>query len=140
MDLTAKEKHWLPWLGATGKLALGKACWLNKDRKKILEQTFTSTAETRVHILTSWISTQWNFLHDGALYFSSQPQAQWETSLQSLLTRNNDFSELFIVMADGQIVASSYHNPIQHKVDEQYLQKGYRLLFCTALIWTRKRN
>ena len=129
MDLTAKEKHWLPWLGATGKLALGKACWLNKDRKKILEQTFTSTAETRVHILTSWVSTQWNFLHDGALYISSQPQARWETSLQSLLTRNNDFSELFIVMADGKIVASSYHNPIQHKIDQAILTKGLQAPF-----------
>lgn len=129
MDLTTKEKHWLPWLGATGKLALGKACWLNKDRKKILEQTFTSTAETRVHILTSWVSTQWNFLHDGALYISSQPQAQWETSLQSLLTRNNDFSELFIVMEDGQIVASSYHNPIQHKIDQTILTKGLQAPF-----------
>ncbi|MEJ6122098.1 methyl-accepting chemotaxis protein [Vibrio sp. 2-Bac 85] len=129
MDLTTKEKHWLPWLGATGKLALGKACWLNKDRKKILEQTFTSTAETRVHILTSWVSTQWNFLHDGALYISSQPQAQWKTSLQSLLTRNNDFSELFIVMEDGQIVASSYHNPIQHKIDQTILTKGLQAPF-----------
>lgn len=129
MDLTTKEKHWLPWLGATGKLALGKACWLNKDRKIILEQTFTSTAETRVHILTSWVSTQWNFLHDGALYISSQPQAQWETSLQSLLTRNNDFSELFIVMEDGQIVASSYHNPIQHKIDQTILTKGLQAPF-----------
>ncbi|WP_028868339.1 methyl-accepting chemotaxis protein [Psychromonas arctica] len=129
MDLTAKEKHWLPWLGATGKLALGKACWLNKNRKKILAQTFTSTAETRVHILTSWISTQWNFLNDGALYISSQPQTQWKTSLQSLLTRNNDISELFIMMADGQVVASTYHHPIQHKVDQTILTKGLQAPF-----------
>lgn len=129
MDLTTKEKHWLPWLGATGKLALGKACWLNKDRKKILEQTFTSTAETRVHILTSWVSTQWNFLHDGALYITSQPQTQWKTSLQSLMTRNNDISELFIVVADGQVAASSYHNPIQHKVDQTILTKGLQAPF-----------
>lgn len=129
MDLTNKERHWLPLFGATGKLAMGKACWLNKGRKKILEQTFNSTAETRVHVLKSWVSTQWNFLNDAALYINSQPEHQWQALLQTLLTRNNDFSELFILMADGSIAASTYHSHAQHKIDKEILNKGLQAQF-----------
>lgn len=129
MDLTDKERHWLPLFGTTGKLALSKACWLNKGRKKTLEQTFTSTAETRVHVLKSWVSTQWNFLYDAALNIILQPEHQWQTALQTLLTRNDDFSELFILMADGRIAASSYHSHAQHKIDKAILNKGLQAQF-----------
>ena len=30
MPLSAAERRWLPWLGRTGKLALGWSCWLNR--------------------------------------------------------------------------------------------------------------
>jgi len=129
VDLTNKERHWLPLFGATGKLAMSKACWLNKGRKKILEQTFNSTAETRVHVLKSWVSTQWNFLNDAALYINSQPEHQWQALLQTLLKRNNDFSELFILMADGSIAASTYHSHAQHNIDKEILNKGLQAQF-----------
>ncbi|MCG6200106.1 methyl-accepting chemotaxis protein [Psychromonas antarctica] len=129
MDLTAQERHWLPLFGATGKLAMGKACWLNSSRKKTLEQTFTSIANTRVRILKSWVNTQWSFLSDASLYITSKEEGEWQNSLQSLLARNNDFSELFIVFADGRVACSSYTPYSQQVVDAKVLQKGLQAQF-----------
>ena len=129
MDLTTKERHWLPLFGKTGKIALSKACWLNKSRKKIIAQTFNSTAETRVHSLKSWVTMQWNFLNDATLYLSTKSQQQWSNSLHDLLSRNSDFSELFVVMADGQIAGSSYRGVIQHNISIDVLNKGLQAKF-----------
>lgn len=108
MNLTTKERHWLPLWGSTGKVAMRKACWLNRNRKEVLEQTFTNIAETRVRILKSWVNTQWNFLSDASLYISSKPESEWHSALENLLLRNNDFSELFIVSRDAKINYSSF--------------------------------
>ena len=129
MDLTAKERHWLPLFGATGKLAMGKACWLNRGRKKILEQTFTSIANTRVRILKSWVNTQWSFLHDASLYIASKPEHEWQSSLENLLTRNNDFSELFVVRADGTLACSSFSSHSRRMINSEVLKKGLQAPF-----------
>lgn len=134
MNLTTKEHHWLPLWGRTGKLAMGKACWLNRNRKKTLEQTFTSIAETRVRILKSWVNTQWNFLSDASLYISSKPESEWQSALENLLLRNNDFSELFIVSTDAKINYSSFkghcevlQNPavLEQALQEPFLHGPY---------------
>jgi methyl-accepting chemotaxis protein len=124
MNLTAKERHWLPLFGSTGKLAMGKACWLNRGRKKILEQTFTSIADTRVRILKSWVNTQWSFLSDASLYIASKPECEWQSALENLLLRNNDFSELFITLADGTLAYSSFAGSRKSVTDPAILQKG----------------
>lgn len=54
MSLTSAERAWLPWLGKTGKLAMTWACFLNKRRYPILEQTFEGIAGTRVKMLRGW--------------------------------------------------------------------------------------
>ena len=129
MDLTAKERHWLPLLGATGKLAMSKACWLNRGRKQILEQTFTSIANTRVRILKSWVNTQWSFLYDASLYIASKPEGEWQSALENLLTRNNDFSELFIVMEGGAIACSSFRSHSRRMTGSEVLKKGLQAPF-----------
>ncbi|WP_028866213.1 methyl-accepting chemotaxis protein [Psychromonas aquimarina] len=129
MDLTAEERRWLPLFGATGKLSMGKACWLNRSRKKSLEQTFTSIADTRVRILKSWVNTQWSFLNDACLYIASKPESEWQGALQSLLTRNNDFSEMFIVTADGRPAASSFASFIKRKIDAAVIKQGMQAQF-----------
>ena len=40
MQLSHEERHWLPWFGRTGKLAMRKACYLNRNRSASLKQTF----------------------------------------------------------------------------------------------------
>jgi len=129
MDLSAKERSWLPVFGKTGKISLAKACWLNKNRKSILHQTFTSIAETRVHILTSWVKSQWSFLDDASIYLSSLPEDEWTHYLQHLLTRNNDFSELFIVGIERQVKHSSYPNKIHYSIQQDILDEGLKKPF-----------
>ncbi len=61
MNLTDKERSWLKWFGATGKLAMRRACFLNRSRTEELEQTFESIAHTRVQLLHHWVKNQWGF-------------------------------------------------------------------------------
>lgn len=129
MQLTAEERHWLPFFGATGKLAMSKACWLNRGREKELQQTFTSIANTRVRILKSWVATQWGFLDDASLYIATKTQAEWPAALQNLLSRNNDFSELFIVLSDGRTACSSFSANAAHDIAPDVLTKGLQAPF-----------
>ena len=124
MNLSAKERHWLPIFGTTGKIAQRKASWLNRGRKQVLEQTFNSTAETRVQLLTSWVSAQWDFLNDASLYLATKSEKEWTSYLQSLLARSHDFSELFIVLAEGHVASSSYATSRTHHIDSSILKKG----------------
>ncbi|WP_354625763.1 hypothetical protein [Psychromonas sp. MME2] len=129
MDLTTKERHWLPLFGATGKLAMKKACWLNRGREAALAKTFTSIANTRVRILESWVNTQWHFLADAALYITSKNNSEWPNALQALVKRNNDLSELFIVYADGSVGSSSCTTFQGRQVDRKILDNGMQAPF-----------
>ena len=64
MPLSAAERRWLPWLGRTGKLALGWSCWLNRGTYPLAEQVFEGIAQTRVRLLQSWARSQWAYLHE----------------------------------------------------------------------------
>tara|TARA_R110001583_G_scaffold69129_7_gene196229 strand:+ start:9817 stop:11931 length:2115 start_codon:yes stop_codon:yes gene_type:complete len=129
MNLTTKEQHWLPLFGATGKLAMKKACWLNRGRKEILARTFTNIANTRVRILESWVNTQWNFLSDAAIYIASKNEDEWQDALGSLLKRNNDFSELFILHSNGKLSCSSSNSYTKRNIDLAILEKGLQVPF-----------
>lgn len=125
MNLTEAEKRWLPWFGQTGKLAMRRACRLNRDRKQELEQTFESIAQTRVDLLQDWANNQWAFLSNAALYLSSKSAAERSETLWSLLQRGNDFSELFIVDARGKTRYSSHKSNIGKQLtNDKALQKG----------------
>ena len=125
MKLSEKEKRWLPLWGSTGKIAMRKGCWLNRSRRSTLEQTFESIANNRVHILQSWVNSQWDFLQNAALYVATKPDSEKNNVLKHLLERNGDFSELFIVQTTGSVNFSSYarHIGTQH-ADRTVLTKG----------------
>ncbi|WP_413701195.1 hypothetical protein ACLKMH_05675 [Psychromonas sp. KJ10-10] len=129
MNLTTKERHWLPIFGSTGKLAMKKACWLNRGLKESLAHTFTNIANTRVRILESWVNTQWHFLTDASLYIASKKESEWNSALQGLLKRNNDFSELFILTSDGTLVCSSTTSYANRQIDKRVLEKGLQAPF-----------
>ncbi|WP_264875987.1 methyl-accepting chemotaxis protein [Vibrio agarivorans] len=112
MDLTLQERHWLKWFGRTGKIAMRKACFFNRNRTKELEQTFDSIAHTRVQLLKTWVNNQWHFLEDAALYLSSRREDQTQETLQQLLKRGQDFSELFITDQQGTTIHSSFSRHI----------------------------
>lgn len=62
MALSFGERHWLPWLGRTGKLAMGWSCWLNRGSRAELEKVFEGIAQTRVRLLQTWAHGQWSWL------------------------------------------------------------------------------
>ena len=47
MNLTSQERRWLPFWGATGKLAMGWSCFLNRSMYATNEQVFEGIARTR---------------------------------------------------------------------------------------------
>jgi methyl-accepting chemotaxis protein len=108
MNLTSAERHWLPLLGKTGKLAMRWACYLNKRRYPVLEQTFEGIAGTRVKMLRGWARQQWSMLD----HFSEELLVDFPLSDAAVLQRKKaaffDFSELFIIDTAGQVLASTH--------------------------------
>lgn len=113
MNLSNEERHWLPVWGATGKIAMRRACRLNRHRKRTLENTFESIAQNRVNILQSWVRTQWDFLQNASFYLSTKSDDEKNAVLSSLLSRNTDFSELCLVDLTGSTTHSSYNQNIK---------------------------
>lgn len=108
MQLSDRERSWLPWFGKTGKLAMGWACRINRRRYPVLEQTFEGIAATRVKILISWTQNQWAFLESLANEVVRDLSSSSSAQLQDKLSKAPDFSELFVVDVDGRVIASSY--------------------------------
>ncbi len=106
MALNHEERHWLPWFGKTGKLAMRWACRCNRDRLTAMESAFNSFAETRKELLTQWCEQQWSLLASLAelLPLDSQLSRAWLADKQSLLP---DASELFVIDSVGELLASS---------------------------------
>jgi methyl-accepting chemotaxis protein len=108
MGLSSAEKDWLPWLGKTGKIALGWSCFLNEGSAETIEAVFEGIAATRVRILTQWCSEQWEALRGlselGGDSFLSIPHA----ALKETLARNKDFSEIFTMAPGGGVLRSTY--------------------------------
>lgn len=121
--LTAR-KELAPYFWPNGKLAMRKACWLNRDKIAYLEETFDSISNTRVRLLQTWTETQWDFLQDAMFYLATKPVQEQPSVLAQLLQRNNDFSELFIVDANGMISASSFpaHTGHSHRQKDALAQ------------------
>ncbi|WP_236744223.1 hypothetical protein [Marinobacter similis] len=63
MKLTSAERSWLPFWGATGKLAMGWSCFLNRGLYGTNEQIFESIARTRRDALITWADHKWTFLN-----------------------------------------------------------------------------
>jgi methyl-accepting chemotaxis protein len=107
MALSAGEKHWLPWFGPTGKIAMRRSCFFNRDRYPAMESTFDSFARTRVKVLTQWADQLWQGLAGCADRIANQPDAPLATALAEQLAELPDVTELFILKPDNSVAASS---------------------------------
>lgn len=108
MKLSNKEKSWLPWFGTNGKLALGFSCFVNKSTYSTVEQIFEGVANTRVKLLQMWADTHWGHLSSLA---SDIDIVKLENNSQLLQKKNKeicDFSEIFILDQNSNVVVSSY--------------------------------
>ncbi len=108
MQLTPKEKHWLPWFGQNGKIALGWSCFVNKSTYAAVEQTFEGIAATRAKLLQLWTQTHWEHMQS----LANQIDFDGLDKSQHLLLQKRqsapDFSELFVIGTNDKIVASTY--------------------------------
>ncbi|WP_153010780.1 hypothetical protein [Aquitalea magnusonii] len=107
MALSAAEKRWLPWLGPSGKLAMGLACAYNRDRYPALESIFDNFGRLRVLILQQWAEQQWRQLEGLAMRLGSMAPEQLASELASRLSELPDVTELFILLPDNRVLASS---------------------------------
>lgn len=108
MNLSASEKRWLPVFGSNGKLQLGWSCFLNRQLYPVIEQIFEGIASTRVKILQQWATSHWQHLDELAAQCAEADSSQWSGLLLRRKDQVGDFSELFIVSCEGQILTSSY--------------------------------
>ncbi|MET3998138.1 methyl-accepting chemotaxis protein [Marinobacterium sp. MBR-109] len=107
MQLSAAERHWLPWFGSTGKLAMRRACWLNRRTLPVVEQTFESIAEIRVRLLTGWAQAQWDMLADLALQVSECFPDCDRALLEHKRRQALDLSELALIDLEGRVTCST---------------------------------
>ncbi len=107
MQLSSTERHWLPWWGATGKLAMRKSCWLNRRTVPLVEQTFESIAEIRVRLLTQWAQAQWELLAALAEQVDMASPAESATLFDYKLRQAADWSELACLDTEGRVLYST---------------------------------
>jgi len=115
MSLSAAERSWLPWFGKTGKLSMRWACYLNRRRYPVLEQTFEGIAATRVKILQGWTVQHWEFLENLAEEMLRDFPTIDEVAFKAKKSSTSDFSELFIVDSDGKVLVSTFPKRIGAK-------------------------
>jgi methyl-accepting chemotaxis protein len=112
MNLSLKEKKWLPWFGQTGKLAMYKSCFLNRHLYSSVEKTFEGIAATRVKILNQWVDSQWEQLEFMANQISTNFPAVDLVWLNERLASVPDFSEIFVINMQGTVISSTFNEHI----------------------------
>lgn len=107
MPLSASERHWLPWLGRTGKLQMRWSCWLNRGVYPAVEQVFEGVAQSRVRILQNWVSAHWEHLADLASNLGEGLAHADAELLEKKHAQLPDLSELFVIDPQGRVLAST---------------------------------
>ncbi|MGE5468250.1 MAG: methyl-accepting chemotaxis protein [Ignavibacteria bacterium] len=101
MSLSPAERAWLPTWGKTGRLAMGWACFLNRDRYATLEHAFEGFANTRMRLLQGWAEQCWHHLE--ALADGMPSRGALEDKRQAA----RDFSEIFVIDGNGVVIDST---------------------------------
>ncbi len=135
MNLSHKEKRWLPWFGPTGKLAMSWSCHLNRHNYAAIEKTFEGIAATRVKILQQWVENHWNQMTFLAEQLAGCYPDQPKSLLEDRLHAAPDFSEVFIINTQGTVTQSTYtshinkadlsHKAVQNGLSSPFLHGPY---------------
>ncbi|MBL3559061.1 MULTISPECIES: methyl-accepting chemotaxis protein [Marinobacter] len=124
MALTRSERHWLPWFGRNGKLALSWSCRLNCSRYQINEQIFENAARIRVALLQDWTESKWSFLESLTQRLSALAPDQIPAFLEENRGRLRDISELFVIDQRGQVLGSTTHGRKEDRLPEGAVRRG----------------
>src|SRR5690606_30088893 len=130
MQLSSRERRWLPWLGGTGKLAMGWSCWLNRQSIPMVEEVFEGIAQSRARILQNWVATHWEQLDDLAAGLGADALHVDAGLLEARRAQMVDPSELFVIDPQGRVVASTHmaHVGLQD-LDRRAVDEGLRKPF-----------
>ncbi|APQ12146.1 hypothetical protein BJP27_11785 [Pseudomonas oryzihabitans] len=129
MDLSGRERRWLPWLGRNGKVARSWACLRNGGRQARLEKTFAGLASTRRDLLLTWTQRHWQQLERIARVLEiGWPQLD-PRSLDEALLHLADASELFVVDTQGLILASTARQRQGSRHEAAALTRGLQAPF-----------
>lgn len=123
MTLSSQERHWRPWFGKTGKLAMRWACFLNRDRYPAMEHAFENFAHYRVNLLQQWAEHQWRIL-SGIANSNLPPEALTSIILKEKNHLLPDCSELFVLNTQGELLHSSRERCAAPTVNTRILQQA----------------
>ena len=138
MQLSARERRWLPWLGGTGKLAMGWSCWLNRHSVATVEEVFEGIAQSRARVLQSWVATLWDQLSDAAGALGADALRADTALLEAKRVQMVDLSELFVIDLQGRVVASTCGAHVgQQDLDSRAGAEGLRRQFVRLVLDTR---
>ncbi|MEK8130691.1 methyl-accepting chemotaxis protein [Paenibacillus filicis] len=112
----------LDWLGFRKGLPLWWSYRLNRGLRQDVEDIFEGIAATRQELLVSWADEYWGHLDrllerltasapptgDGESFCSGPAAAQWESHCLSTRQQAPDFSELFVLSEQGEVVCSTF--------------------------------
>ncbi len=108
MALAARERKWLPWFGATGKLAMGWSTFLNRRTYEVVEHTFEGIADTRKKILIHWAEGHWDYLQRLARMIAPEFPNVSATVLLARRKHAPDFSEIYVTNTEGKVLVSTH--------------------------------
>lgn len=130
MNLTGKERKWLPWFGSNGKFSLGFSCFVNKSTYSSVEQTFEGIAATRVKLLQMWTESHWEHLNNISSLLPGLSDSEQTEVLKQKLRSIPDFSELFIV-DDHDVISAGTYAPRIGRIHNQTqaIQQGKQQAF-----------
>ena len=113
MSLSSREKRWLKWFGANGKLNLGWSCYVNRSAYQDIEATFEGIANTRVRLLKQFTRSVWERLEQAAPTLQNVSDSQHVAILSLLKQSLPEASELFLLDQDNMVIASTEVNHAQ---------------------------
>jgi len=125
MSLSASERRWLPFFGASGKFAMTYACAINRQHYSRVEYIFENLAKSRVKALQDWATGSWDILEGLAEEVALDIRTIDSIWLRTRLDLMPEFSELMLIDNSGKLLSSS--NPDRAGVKHQYteaLQQG----------------
>ena len=91
MNLTIKERRWLPWFGSNGKLSLAWSCFVNRSSYESVEQIFEGIAATRIKLLQQWTNNHWEHLSSLSNVLINSKFENCDLSIQNKLKDAPDF-------------------------------------------------
>jgi len=126
MPLSRAERRWLPWFGQNGAIKLKWSSFFNRTTYPAIETIFEGIAATRMKLLILWTENHFSQLSDLACDLAGSFPA---CSAKILIEKRHalpDFSELFVIDPQGNVLASSHSSRMgKREQNARAIEKGH---------------